>query len=208
MGIIIAVLVTFTMLAVAEIHWRRKKYHEEFARKIVHMSVGTFVAFWPLFLEWNEIRMLSLAFVAVVAVSLRLKVFRSIHAVERPTWGEVMFALSVGLITLITNDPLIYTVAILHMSLADGMAAIVGIKYGHANSYCIFAHKKSLIGSLTFLAVSLAILAVYIVLSGSNINTGYVFVLALAATALENAGWRGLDNLFVPLLIAVALEKL
>src|SRR5665647_846660 len=108
MGIIFAILVTFALLSVAEVHWRRKNYHEEFVRKFVHISVGSFVAFWPLFLEWNEIRMLSLAFVAVVALSLKLKVFKSIHTVERPTWGEVMFALSVGLITLITNDPLIY----------------------------------------------------------------------------------------------------
>jgi phytol kinase len=172
------------------------------------MSVGAFVASWPFFLTWNDIRLLSLAFIVVVSISLKFKLFKSIHSVERPSWGEVLFAVAVGLLTFLTEDPYIYAAAILHMSLADGAAALLGTKYGATNGYRVFGQFKSLVGSLAFLSVSLAILAAYVVVAGVYVNTGYVVLLAVLATAAENCGWKGLDNLFVPVLIAVALELL
>jgi phytol kinase len=208
MSLFIAVSVTFLLLASTEILWRLGHVKKEYARKLVHVSVGTFIAFWPFFLDWTEIRLLSLAFVLVIALSLWLKIFKSIHSVERPTWGEVLFALSVGLISLLTTNLYVYAAAILHMSLADGAAAVVGAKYGKTNGYRIFGQYKSRAGSLAFLVVSLAILSWYVLASGANVPAVFIVGLALAATALENAGWRGFDNLFVPVVIAVILETL
>ena len=208
MGFITAIFVTFLLLCFSEIIWRRKTMHNELARKLVHISVGTFVAFWPFFLSWNNIRFLSLAFVAVVITSQYLQIFTAIHSVERPTWGEVLFALSVGLVTYITNDPYIYAAAILQMSIADGLAAVVGIRYGQTNRYRILGQYKSLMGSLAFLAASITILAWYVLASGTTINAGYVALLALGATLVENIGVRGFDNLLAPLLVAFVLTKL
>ncbi|MEO6513616.1 MAG: hypothetical protein ABIR37_02920 [Candidatus Saccharimonadales bacterium] len=208
MDILVVVVLTFLMLASTEILWRYGHVKKEYARKLVHVSVGTFVAFWPFFLDWTEIRLLSLAFVLVIALSLWLKIFKSIHSVERPTWGEVLFALSVGFISLLTTDPYIYAAAILHMSLADGAAAVVGAKYGKTNGYRIFGQYKSRVGSLAFLIVSLVVLTWYVLVSGADIPVIFIAGLALAATALENAGWRGFDNLLVPVVIAVILETL
>lgn len=208
MHMVFAVVVTFLLLSSTELLWRRGHVRKEYARKLVHMSVGTFVAFWPLFLEWNEIRLLSLAFVLVISLSLWLKIFKSIHSVERPTWGEVLFALSVGFITLLTADSYVYMAAILHMSLADGAAAVIGERFGSRHRYTIFGQAKSWAGSAAFLIVSLAILTGYSLLTGGAIMPLYLGALALAATALENAGWHGLDNLLVPVVIAVILETL
>ncbi len=204
----LTVLVTFLLLASTELLWRKGHVQKEYARKIVHMSVGVFVASWPFFLSWNDIRLLSIAFIVVVSISLRLKFFKSIHSVERPSWGEVLFAVAVGLVTFLTKDPYIYAAAILHMSLADGAAALLGTKYGSANGYRVLGQLKSLAGSLAFFSTSLAILAAYVVTTGVYANTGYVVLLAVFATAVENCGWKGLDNLFVPVLIALALEQL
>lgn len=208
MHLVIAVIVTFLLLSTTELLWRKGHVKKEYARKLVHMSVGTFVAFWPFFLEWNHIRLLSLAFVVVISLSLWLRIFKSIHGVERPTWGEVLFALSVGLITLLTSDPYIYMAAILHMSIADGAAAVVGERYGKRNAYRVFGQRKSWIGSTAFLIASLGILAGYSWLSGNTVSATYITILALAATGLENAGWRGFDNLLVPVVVAVVLETL
>jgi phytol kinase len=208
MNLLIAVLITFFLLASTEILWRLGHVKKEYARKLVHVSVGTFIAFWPFFLDWTDIRLMSLAFVLVVAVSLRLNLFKSIHSVERPTWGEVLFALSVGFISLLTTNPYIYAAAILHMSLADGAAAVVGVKYGRTNSYRVFGQQKSRAGSVAFLLVSMMVLSWYVFASGATILPVVLLGLALVATALENAGWKGLDNLVVPLVVAVALETL
>jgi phytol kinase len=207
MNLLVAVAVTFLLLASTEYLWRLGHVKKEYARKLVHVSVGTFVAFWPFFLDWTQIRLLSLAFVVVIALSLWLKIFKSIHSVERPTWGEVLFALSVGFISLITTNPYIYAAAILHMSLADGAAAVIGARFGKRNSYRIFGQRKSWAGSAAFLVVSLAILGWFMLIS-PTVPVLFVVGLACAATALENAGWKGFDNLFVPVLIAVVLESL
>ncbi len=112
MRILATVLVVFLLLLIGELWWRKQRLNNEFTRKFVHITVGTFVAFWPFFLSWQEIRLLSVAFLVVVGLSKYLRVFRAIHTVQRPTWGELFFALAVGAITFITHDKWIYATAL------------------------------------------------------------------------------------------------
>ena len=178
----------------------------ELSRKFIHITVGGFVAFWPFFLTWQEIELLSVAFLVVVGLSKHLNVIKAIHSVQRPTWGEIFFAIAVGLIAWITHDKWIYMTALLQMSLADGLAAIVGMRYGMRQKYLIFGQAKSIVGSLTFFAVSLATLLVYVHFSHVYLSLVELVGLAIAATIIENVGIYGLDNLLVPLLIALALR--
>lgn len=192
------------MLLLVNEWWWHGRQHGEPSRKFVHVIVGTFVAFWPLFLSWRQIELLSLAFLAVVLVSRRLNIFRAIHSVQRPTWGELYFALAVGLVALFVRQPAVYAVALLHMSVADGLAAIVGSRFGTRHRYKIFGAWKSWLGTTTFLVSSLVILL------GFSLQQGHVIawlpLLAIAATLLENVAVRGLDNLLVPLAVAVVLR--
>jgi phytol kinase len=157
-------------------------------------------------MSWQTIRLLSIAFFIVVGVSKVFNVFQAIHSVQRPTWGELFFALVVGAITLITQSKAIYAAALLQMSLADGFAAIAGTRFGSGNSYLVLGHKKSLVGSVTFFAVSVAILVTYSQLHG-HIATTLIVVTAALATLIENAAVAGLDNLLVPLLVAFILNS-
>lgn len=204
-------MLLFVILAVAAVlignewWWRRQGSHSEWSRKFVHITVGSFVAFWPFFLSWSQIRWLSLSFVIVVGISKYLDVFQTIHSVQRPTWGEMYFALAVGLTTVVTHDKWVYMAALLQMSLADGLAAVIGVRYGK-QSYLVFRHRKSWLGSLTFFAVSLAILVGYGQLAGAAVNHALLIGGASLATIIENLGVRGLDNVLVPLLIAGLLS--
>ncbi len=208
MAILLTVLAVFGLLLVGEFWWRKQKLHGEFTRKFVHITVGSFVAFWPFFLTWNEIRLLSAAFLIGVLASKYLKIFRAIHSVQRPTWGEVYFALAVGLITFITQDQWVYAAALLQMSLADGLAAVVGTRYGQRFRYVVFGHAKSLLGTLAFLITSMLVLFGYSQGSGQYLTAIFIFDLAVAAAAIENLGVGGLDNLLVPVLVAGALTLL
>lgn len=205
MALILTILVVLILLVGSEIWWRKKHPHDEFSRKFIHITVGTFAAFWPYYLTWNQILFLGSAFLVVVLFSQYLNVFQAIHAVERPTWGEACFALAVGLLALVTREPAIYAVAILHMGLADGVAAIVGTVYGKTNAYKVFGHTKTVAGTLSFLAISLTLLIAYGTIAPQAISAVILVGLALLATVLENVAVRGLDNLFVPLVVAVVL---
>lgn len=203
---IITVLIVFALLCISETWWRSTKVHGEISRKFIHITVGSFVAFWPIFLSWHEIELLSLAFLIVVSISKYLHIFKAIHSVQRPTWGEVYFALAVGSVALITHSKLIYMTALLQMSLADGLAAIIGTRYGKRQKYLVFGQVKSIIGSLTFFVISLATLLVYSRTGGLGPSLPIMLSLAVGATFLENFGVFGLDNLCVPLLIAAVLR--
>ncbi len=204
MALFLTVLFVFLILLGSELWWRKRITHSEFSRKFVHITVGSFVAFWPFFLSWNEIRLLSLGFLVVIGLSKYFHVFRAIHSVQRPTLGELYFALAVGLLTFVTQNEWIYMAALLQMSLADGFAAVMGVRFGR-QSYLMFSHRKTLVGSLTFFVISLAILVAYTQLASVHLNPAFIVAAAALAAVIENFGVGGLDNLLVPLVIAVLL---
>jgi phytol kinase len=200
----LTVLAVFLLLIASEWWWRRHSTHGEFSRKFIHITVGSFVAFWPFFLSWGQIQLLSLAFLVTILVSKWLQVFQSIHSVQRPTWGEVFFALAVGSITLITHDKWIYMAALLQMSLADGFAALIGVKYSKTR-YTVLGHTKSRLGTITFAMVSFLILLTYGYIGGNHLEILPLVTLPIVAAGLENFGAAGFDNLTVPVLVATVL---
>lgn len=199
--------ITFCILVFAEYLSRSKEIHAELTRKLVHIAVGTFVAFWPFFLSWRQIQFLSLAFFLVVCVSIKFNIFSSIHAVKRGITGELLFAVAVGLLAVISTNEWVFMAAMLHLSLADGLAAIVGLGWGEKNSYKVLGHTKSKAGSTAFLVASSCILLVYSIFSPTESNFLMLLWLPLVATAVENIAVQGTDNLVMPLFIALVLTS-
>ncbi|HET6924665.1 MAG TPA: hypothetical protein VFH39_02460 [Candidatus Saccharimonadales bacterium] len=207
MPLVFTVAAVLTLLLANEWWWRRSSVHGELGRKFVHITVGTFVAFWPYYLSWNQIRFMSVAFLLVVGLSKYFNIFRAIHSVTRPTLGELYFGLAVGLTTFVTDRPALYAAALLQMSLADGLAAVIGVRFGRGNGYRVLGALKSLAGSGTFLLTSYVILLSLSVFS-THLAIPYCLGIAVAAAVLENVGLRGLDNLLVPLFVAGMLRLL
>jgi len=206
MALLITIVIVLAILVGSELYWRKHTMHDEFSRKFVHITVGSFVAFWPYFLNANQIRLLSVAFLIGVAVSRYGGVFKAIHTVQRPTWGEVWFALVVGLLAFMAAHPHIYTVALLEMSLADGLAAVVGTRFGNGNRYTVWGSPKSISGTVAFALVSIGLLIGYVLTTPGTLPVAMILPVALGATVLENVAVHGFDNLFVPLFVATILR--
>ncbi len=207
MWTIAAVAIVLLILVFAEYLSRYKGVHSELTRKIVHVLVGVFVAFWPFFLSWRQIQVLSALFLVVVLVSIKLHIFNSIHAVSRNKMGEVLFAVIIGLLAFISTDQWVFAAAMLHLSLADGLAAVIGLAYGEHNSYRIMGRTKSIAGSLAFFFSSLAIMIWYVSFSGVEPSAVSVLWLPVAATIAENLSGEGTDNFVIPLLVALVLTS-
>lgn len=201
----------FVLLIVTEYMFREGRLHVEVSRKLIHMGTGVLVALWPLFLSWTQIQLLAALMLAVVLLSHRLHIFKSIHSVPRITKGEILYPIGILLCALLEPAPWIFSVAILHLALADGMAAIIGVHYGQKTRYWLISHGKSLAGSAAFLITSFLIFAVasFVVTdSGLPHVYGSFLLAALTLTALENVSWYGLDDITVPIGVIVILTAL
>lgn len=207
---------TGVILLTGEYLSRKRILKGEFARKFVHILTATFVAFWPLFLTHYQIASLSLVFVAMVVVVKKFKLLRSFKAVKRATYGEIWYALGIGIVALLFQSDAIFTIAILQMALADGFAAVVGVGLGKkAIRYRYKNINKSIAGSLTFLLISFTLNLVYWLSIGAGaLSAGTVSpvlpVLLSASSAIlltftEIIAPKGSDNVIVPVLAATLL---
>lgn len=199
----LAVMPVFAILVLTEVLWRNNSLRGESARKLIHIFVGSYVAFWPFLISFQAIQLISVAFLVVVGISLKFGIFKAIHGVARRTWGEVLFAVGIGLTAVLTDNPWVFSACILHMSVADGLAALAGKKWGKNNRYYVGGHEKSIVGTSVFWFCSLVITGLAIVnIPGLQSDASiYLFVLPIATSLMENIGIGGTDNVWVPVLV-------
>jgi len=195
------------ILLFAEYLTLKKNLHSEVSRKFVHVTVGTFAAFWPFFLSWGQIQLLSAIALVGMLASLKLNLFQSMHNVTRTTYGEILSVAAVGALAFLVDDPWVFAAAMLHLSLADGLAAVAGLRYGQHNHYKVLGLTKSVAGTVAFFIVSALIMTGYLLFSGNELHLTTLVLLPLAATVAENLSGRGTDNLIIPLLVALVLTS-
>lgn len=191
----------FILLVLSELLWRAKILRGEFARKVLHILIGSYVAYWPFFMSFQLIQLISLAFIVVVVISHKFHIFHAINDVKRKTWGDILYGAGIGLTASFTNSPWIFAVAVLHMSVADGFAGLIGSKFGKNNQYTVFGYKKSVVGTMTFILLSYVILILLAPSHPFETSALMVVFLPYFAAIIENVGLRGADNIFIPLLI-------
>ena len=209
--IVLSLLAIFLLLVVTELLWRQGKLDVEVSRKLVHMGTGVIVATWPLFMTWRQIQIFAFIMLVVVVISHHLHLFKSIHSVKRITRGEILYPIGILIIALLEPAPWMFSIAVLHLALADSVAAIVGVHWGHRTRYTIISHGKSLVGSAAFFLTSYAIFVVSsLVVSDHGISheLGWYLAASLALTVVENLSWYGLDDITVPVAVIVILTLL
>ncbi len=199
------------LILVTEYLWRHGKLHVEVSRKIIHMGTGALIAWWPHYMGWTTIQLLTLAMLVAILLSYKFRIFKSIHSVKRLTRGEILYPVGIGLCALLEPAPWVFSVAVLHLALADGLAAIAGVRYGHRTRYTIISHGKSLVGSAAFFVTSFLIFTIAsFIVSENGLPHLYGWFLwsALTLTFVENISWYGLDDITVPLSVIVILTVL
>jgi phytol kinase len=158
---------------------------------------------------------MSLALAWIVAVKVLPGLQRNfgsvLHDCERQSMGEVYFALSLAALMLVTsNDPLLYVIPVLILSLADAAAAVFG-RMIPSKALTGFLRGKSVAGCGAFFIVAAlicgALLTLYTELAAWQIAVCTMLV-ATATCLAEAISRRGLDNLAVPLVAWAVLSAL
>ncbi len=193
-----------SIVITAELLHRYTNASPEHIRKVVHIGTGNVMLIaWLLQLPaWVGITSAVLAGI-ITLISYRLPILPGVNSVGRKSLGTFFYSASIGILTAVfwhLNLPHYGVMGILIMAWGDGLAAIIGQKYGK-HPYTIIGNTKSWEGTLTMLLVSYAIVSIVSFSVQGNIWQTWVvgIPVAIAATAVESIAQWGLDNLSVPL---------
>jgi phytol kinase len=182
--------------------------HPEVVRKLLHVPMGLLTIAFP-WLFANPLPVVLLAIIAVGALlSLRLyqplkkRLGSVLGGVGRRSLGEIYFPIAVALLFVLSQgDPVLFCIPMLILTLADAVAAIVGVQYGRLR-YKTLEGQKSAEGSVTFFMIAFFSVHVPLLLltqTGRAETLLIALILGLLVMLLEAIAWSGLDNLFIPL---------
>jgi phytol kinase len=195
---------------------RQFEWGPELSRKSVHVAMGLVCLTFPwIFHEaWPVWLLAGIASAGLGAVrlipGLKTQFGQVLCGVERESWGEMLFSLAVAFVFWLANgNSLLFLIPILTLTLADAVAALIGRRYGLAK-YETDNGWKSIEGSTAFFFV--AFLSTHMpLLLASNIGRPECIlisiIMGLILMLMEAIAWRGLDNLFIPLVSYVFLKR-
>ena len=200
---IVAVWVLF-ILAIAWGVNRLAHKDPEIVRKIVHIGTGNVILLaWWLNIPASIGITASILASAVTLLSYRFPILPGINSVGRQSLGTFFYSVSFGILIAsfwYLQQPQYAALGILVMTWGDGLAALIGQRFGK-HKYKVFGVQKSWEGSLTMTFVSYLVSSLILLSVQGNIWQIWVIslVVAIVATGLEAFSLLGIDNLTVPL---------
>ena len=200
---IVGVWLGFIVLLAESLH-RYTATDPEKVRKVVHIGTGNVILFawWFNLPAWLGITASILAS-AVALISYKFPILPGINSVGRQSFGTFFYALSIGILVgwfWYLHQPQYAAIGILVMTWGDGLAALIGQRFGK-HPYMVWDSKKSWEGSIAMAVVSYVITSLILFGVEGNIWQTWVVSLAvaLAATGLESFSKLGIDNFTVPI---------
>ena len=210
LAIIACLAGVFALLVISELLGRKKILRGDLQRQFVHVSVGSFIAFWPWLVSFDTIAWLGVALLAVVLLNRRKKLADFYSEVDRKSYGDIFYALAIIFGGLIADEKIFFALAMLTMALGDGLANVVGQRYGKKWKYQFLGHTKTVLGSMTVWLVSMSVLGVGLLFAQEVVDYSAYTTLLLVVPPLlvlvENTAIWGLDNLVVPIAVLLALN--
>ncbi|PZV11735.1 MAG: phosphatidate cytidylyltransferase [Pseudanabaena sp.] len=182
---------------------RRLKQDSELVRKVVHIGTGNvlLIAWWLHIPTWLCVTA-GVTFSAIALASHYTNILPMIHDVGRKTYGVFYYALSITiLVTLLWDShPQYAVIGVMVMSWGDGMAALIGKRFGK-HTFVHLGNKRSLEGSFAMFFTSLMVMiGIFGITHGIHArDIGIAMPVAAIAALLEAYSPGGTDNFSVPL---------
>ena len=145
-------------------------------------------------------------FAIVTLASYKFQLLPRIDNVGRKSFGTFFYAVSIAVLVgwfWGVNRPEFGVLGILVMTWGDGLAGLVGKRFGR-HRYAFFGMEKSWEGSLTMAIVSTVVTAIILsnVVSSTPQLITIAFTVGILSALLESFSILGIDNLTVPILSA------
>jgi phytol kinase len=134
--------------------------------------------------------------------------------VGRHSYGTIAYGASISLLLALfwPQQPAAVAAGVLVMAVGDGLAGLLGAGF-HSPGWILWGQRKSLLGTATMAAASLAVLVSLSLASGTGANDLAVaapalLLITLVATLLEQIAVAGLDNFTVPVAVGLLWSQL
>lgn len=169
-----------------------------FSRKFIHIMVGNIIFILPVFKTWWVMTFLAAApFIPLTFLISPYSPIKMEHKVSSygHGLGLVYYSISWTLLALLFFDrPWIIGIGIAAMSYGDGLASLIGEKYGR-RKYNVLGDVKSVEGSLAMFITLLITLPLILLYYVQPIEWPIIFAIAAMATMIEGVTPKGLDNI-------------
>ena len=179
----------------------------ELVRKVVHIGTGNIVllAWWMKIPGWIGVSA-GVFFAIVTLASYKFQLLPRIDNVGRKSFGTFFYAMSIAVLVgwfWGINRPEFGVLGILIMTWGDGLAGLVGKRFGR-HRYQFLGMEKSWEGSVTMAIVATFVTALVLnnVVSSAGQLTTVAFTVGILSALLEAFSNLGIDNLTVPILSA------
>jgi phytol kinase len=217
LGMAIEVVLLAILMGTLRVCQWRYGLAPETTRKLFHVGGGlTTLAFpWLFHSAWPVLVLAPVTIGTLLALKYvhRLPggLGHVLYGVQRHSMGEVYMPLSIMLVWVLSSgNTLLYVAPVLVLALADPAAALIGMRYGRLR-YTAVDGEKSVEGSLAFFVVAFCAVQIPLLLfRGADPSEALLIALDVAMLAMiaESVAWRGLDNLFIPLVSFSLLKTL
>ena len=200
-GYLLTYLYVFFLLFLSALLKNRFHVSGETTRKVVHIGCGFAWFIMSFFFRstWHLI-VPPLTFVFLNYLSYKKDTFSGMERADKSSLGTVYYALSMVVMASITafldeRYLLPYGIALLCLSLGDGLAPIFGrLRKGNR----LIFRGKTLYGSLAVLHASFLVILLMSLFYHAGYDIWEVLITSLLAALLELLGRRGGDNLLIP----------
>jgi dolichol kinase len=184
--------------------------HPVLGRKLLHIFVGNIAFLLPVF-QTREVMAFIAAgpfvlFTFLMSPSSPIKRFRGKTSAVGHGMGLVYYALTWTVLAYLFFDTqVVIAIAIFAMSYGDGLASVIGLRYGR-RKYQVWGDQKSYAGSgamFLFTLLMIFVALVYYHVSLSLPLVVLIVLITLVSTVVEGVTPKGLDNLTVPFVIVL-----
>ena len=178
----------------------------ELSRKIVHIGTGPVLP-----LAWLLQVPASIAVPCAVVVTLiafinhRWNLLPAVEDVGRNSYGTVAYGISICLLLILfwANNPAAACAGVLVMAFGDGLAGLIG-RAVPSPSWTILDQRKSIIGTTTMALTSAVVLFALVLITHNQLTPLRLVAVCMLAVGLEQMSLWGIDNLTVPLGVALS----
>jgi len=210
-GVAVFCVALLLLFGLAEFLYRVVKADVEHTRKTVHLGSGCLVLTIPYVFHYTTTALLlAVTFFGLMGLSKKLGLLPSVHGVERKSSGAFIYPLSIVMVLLLSGGhTIVFQISILVLASSDALAAVVGKSYGRIH-YRILNQTRSVEGSIVFLLNTFLVVHIPLLLSsqvGRLESLLIALLIAVLVTAFEAISVGGWDNLVIPLVVLLALER-